>query len=51
MRSRLPVVASPVRNRSNEPPSPADALTEVGVVLAIVLALALVAQILVGAPS
>ena len=51
MRSRLPGVASPARVRSNEPPSPADALTQVGVVLAIALALALVAQILVGTPS
>ena len=51
MRSRLPGAASPGRNRPNELPSAADMLTQVGVVLAIVLALALVAQILVGAPS
>jgi hypothetical protein len=51
MRSRFPGAASPGRIRPNEPPSPADMLTQVGVLLAIMLALALVAQILVGAPS
>jgi hypothetical protein len=50
MRSRLRGAARPARIRSNEPPSPADLLTQVGVLLAIVLALAVVAQILVGAP-
>ena len=51
MRSHLPAVASPTRIRRNERPSQADMLTQVGVLLAIVLALALVAQIVVGAPS
>ena len=50
--------ASPMRARrtikdfaANERPNQADVLTQVGVLLAIMLALGLVAQILFGAPS
>jgi hypothetical protein len=42
-------VADPARIRPNERPNPADILTQVGALLVVVLALALVAQVLVGA--
>jgi hypothetical protein len=51
MRSPIPGEARPARIRPNERPNLADMLTQVGALLAIVLALALVAQILVSAPS
>ena len=51
MRNHSTGEASPARIRPNERPNPADVLTQVGVLLAILLALALVAQIMVGAPS
>jgi hypothetical protein len=50
MRSPLPGVADPARIRPNERPNLGDMVTQVGALLVVVLALALVAQILVGAP-
>ena len=50
MGSPLSGVPGPARIRPNERPNLADILTQVGALLVVVLALALVAQVLVGAP-